>query len=225
MLKIGLLHTVKFVADTFEHRLRGFLDLDENKLKIYNLWDEYLYVNPNDIGFFSDINQERLFNDFKNMEMAGVDLIVVTCSTLSPYLKEIRNYVKTKIIAIDDAMSIKAVTEGRKILVIATAQSAIAPVVKKLYKEAKDMGKTINVKYKVVDKAFKALQIGDMNLHNKLLTKEVSRMKIENTNLIVLAQASMEACAGEIERLTEIRTLSSPTLCMEEIKNYINRRE
>ena len=53
---------------------------------------------------FTIENRCRLYNDIKSAEMAGADMIVVTCSTLTPVVNMIRPFIKVPLIAIDDAM-------------------------------------------------------------------------------------------------------------------------
>ncbi len=92
-------------------------------VKIHNLWDDFLANNPNEIGEFTIENRCRLYNDIKSAEMTGADMIVVTCSTLTPVVNMIRPFVRVPLIAIDDAMGREAVTCGIRILVLATAGS------------------------------------------------------------------------------------------------------
>ena len=105
MKSIALIHTVKSVADTFEAKLRAGVSQD---IKVYNMLDEFLAKNPNEIGEFTIENRNRLLNDVKTAEMTGADVIVTTCSTLTPVIEMIRPFIKAPVIAIDDAMAKKA---------------------------------------------------------------------------------------------------------------------
>ena len=125
MKSIALIHTVKTVANSFEQQLKDYVG---EPVKIHNLWDDFLANNPNEIGEFTIENRCRLYNDIKSAEMTGADMIVVTCSTLTPVVNMIRPFVKVPLIAIDDAMGRKAVTYGDKILVLATAGSTEKPM-------------------------------------------------------------------------------------------------
>ena len=113
------------MADTFEAKLRAGVSQD---IKVYNMLDEFLAKNPNEIGEFTIENRNRLLNDVKTAEMTGADVIVTTCSTLTPVIEMIRPFIKAPVIAIDDAMAKKCVTFGPKVLVMATAESTIEPL-------------------------------------------------------------------------------------------------
>ena len=218
MKQIAIIHTVQSVADTFGAQLREVLGSD---VKIYNLWDDFLAINSNEVGEFTINNKNRLFNDVKNAEATGADVIVLSCSTLTPHLRYIRPYIKVPIIAIDDAMSAKAVSAASNILVIATAESTIQPTTDKLYEDAAAAGKTIHVDQMVVSEAFQALKVNDMPRHDAILKEAVKDIK--GYDCLVLAQASMAPCEKDIQSITGIETLSSPGLCMEMVKETLNR--
>ena len=133
MKSIALIHTVKTVANSFDQTLKDYVG---EPVKVHNLWDDFLANNPNEIGEFTIENRCRLYNDIKSAEMTGADMIVVTCSTLTPVVNMIRPFIKVPLIAIDDAMGRKAVTYGDRILVLATAGSTEVPMREKLNAEA-----------------------------------------------------------------------------------------
>ena len=101
MKSIALIHTVKTVANSFDQTLKDYVG---EPVKVHNLWDDFLANNPNEIGEFTIENRCRLYNDIKSAEMTGADMIVVTCSTLTPVVNMIRPFIKVPLIAIDDAM-------------------------------------------------------------------------------------------------------------------------
>ena len=95
MKSIALIHTVKTVANSFEQKLKDYVG---EPVKIHNLWDDFLANNPNEIGEFTIENRCRLYNDIKSAEMTGADMIVVTCSTLTPVVNMIRPFVRVPLI-------------------------------------------------------------------------------------------------------------------------------
>ena len=218
MKTIALIHTVMSVASTFGNQLKDYLGGD---VRIFNIWDDFLAIDPNVTGVFSTANKYRLLQDIRNAELTGADLIVVSCSTLTPHLKAIRPLIAVPVIAIDDAMTQKAVATGSKILAVSTAESTIQPTTDKILEDAEAAGKTVSVDQKVVFEAFKAMMDGDMPKHNELLIGALENER--DYDCIVLAQASMAPCAGEIENRTGIPVLSSPSLCMAYVKEALEK--
>ena len=220
MVRIALLHTVQSVANSFGRRLKEYLRED---IRVYNFWDEFLSVNPNEIGEFTAENKERLLLDLKSMAMTDADLIVVTCSTLSPHLEEARKTIQIPIVAIDDEMSAKAVKKSNNILVIASAKSAVEPVMDKLSLEGKLIGKMVKVTGVVIEEAFEALKKNNLTGHNEIVRRTVSQMDTSEFDLIVLAQASLESCKEDIRRITGKTTIAGTSFCLKEIKKEVKR--
>lgn len=218
MRTIALVHTVKTVANTFEDKIRTRI---EEPLKIYNLLDDFLALHPNEVGEFTITNKNRLYHDLKNAELTGADLIVVTCSTLTPVVEELRSFMKVPVIAIDDAMGRKAVETGNRILIYATAGSTVVPTRNKLEKEGRILGRTVQLFEKVCAEAFAALKTGQMEIHDQLLLEEAKSLK--DVDCIVLAQASMAHLQKEMERITNIPVLASPDLCIEDIRTQLKQ--
>ena len=216
MKSIALIHTVKSVADTFEAKLRAGVSQD---IKVYNMLDEFLAKNPNEIGEFTIENRNRLLNDVKTAEMTGADVIVTTCSTLTPVIEMIRPFIKAPVIAIDDAMAKKSVTFGPKVLVMATAESTIEPTKNKVAAEAALAGVEVELSEMVLMDAFKAMQSQNMKEHDRILRDRSKEIK--GFDCIVLAQASMAHMEAEIEKITGCPTLSSPALCIAQVNEAL----
>ena len=216
MKSIALIHTVKTVANSFEQKLKDYVG---EPVKIHNLWDDFLANNPNEIGEFTIENRCRLYNDIKSAEMTGADMIVVTCSTLTPVVNMIRPFVRVPLIAIDDAMGRKAVTCGERILVLATAGSTEGPMREKLNAEAAKLGKSIQIDFQANAEAFQAMKAVQMERHDAILLDMAKN--ISGYDGVVLAQASMAHLDQKIEAICKIPVLSSPGLCMEQVKETL----
>ena len=216
MKSIALIHTVKTVANSFEQKLKDYVG---EPVKIHNLWDDFLANNPNEIGEFTIENRCRLYNDIKSAEMTGADMIVVTCSTLTPVVNMIRPFVRIPLIAIDDAMGRKAVTYGERILVLATAGSTEGPMREKLNAEAAKLGKSIQIDFQANAEAFQAMKAVQMERHDAILLDMAKN--ISGYDCVVLAQASMAHLDQKIEEICKIPVLSSPGLCMEQVKETL----
>lgn len=212
MKQIALLHTVPSVLLSFEGRIRAALPNTE--LHIHNTMDTYLASDANVRGF-TQSNRNRLFHLLKAIELEEPDVIVVTCSTLTPEVLQIRPFLSVPIIAVDDAMTAKAVTLGRKITVMATAQSTVEPTCNKLLEDAAKIGQTPELSSVVCHDAYEAIKRLDQTAHDAILRKAAA--EIHGQDVIVLAQASMAHMEQELAAICNIPVLSSPSLCVEQI--------
>lgn len=216
MKRIALIHTVKSVYDTFEGRVRQAVG---GELLIHNILDDFLASDPNVRGEFTADNLNRLFYDLKAAELTHPDLIAVTCSTLTPSVVKIRPFISVPVIAIDDAMTKLAVQLGAKITIMATAQSTVEPTRQKILSDAEKAGKTVEISTLVCPEAFKALGAGEKLRHDELLKK--AALDIKNQEVVVLAQASMAHLEKDIQQICGCKVLSSPELCVEQIKQAL----
>lgn len=217
MKKLILLHTVKTVYESFGSQLKELIVED---IILNNILDDFLADDPaRNEGVFSKNNRLRLLKDLESAQLADPDLIVVTCSTLSPYIPELRAYFSTPIMAIDDALCEEALTKGGRITVLATAISAVDPVVHKLESMGQARGKTVTVDSYCNPEAIKALKTGDKKVHDALVAEMAKHVR--NTDVIVFAQASMAHMAEPVSAATGIPTLASPGLCQKRIVEFL----
>lgn len=219
MKKVMLLHTVKSVCDTFGLELSDVLGSD---VIIDNMLDTFLADDPaRHGGVFSTENRLRLVHDLESAQLADPDLIVVTCSSLSPYIHSLRPFFKVPIIAVDDAMCNAALDKGSKIAVLATAASALEPAIWKLNLFAKERGVKVYLQSFCNPEAIAALKKGDRATHDRLLLQMADKVD-RNCNAVILAQASMAQMNDKVEKLTGISTFSSPALCQAEVKRVLD---
>ena len=217
MKRIVLIHTVKSVYETFEKDLRAVTGV----LKVYNMLDEFLVADSIERGVFTTENRMRLMHDLQSAQLTGADLIVVTCSTLTPHVVAARPFFNTPIIAIDDAMCSLAVKQGSKITVLATAESTVSPTLKKLEEEASLKGKEIFLSSLCCPEALVHLKAGQKAKHDKLVLDMAREVKDSDT--IVLAQASMAHLQDLVQAQTRILTFSSPQLCIQEVAKRLGK--
>ena len=219
MKSIALIHTVKSVACSFDEGLKHYLGYE---VKIHNLWDDFLANDPNETGVFTIQNRNRLLNDIRTQELTGADLVVTTCSTLTPIVEMIRPFMRIPVVAIDDAMARRSVVYGSRIMVMATADSTVSPTVTKIKGEADKAGREAQISTCVCMDAFKALKSMDMKSHDRILREKAK--ELAGYDCIVLAQASMAHLEDDIASITGCPVLTSPRLCMEEIKIKLEDR-
>lgn len=214
-----MLHTVKSVYETFPSRVSAALGGD---VRITNIVDEFLVSNTVGKGSFTPFNKDRLLSDMKCADEEGSDVLVVTCSSLTPFALELAPCISTPVIMIDVEMCRKAASLGTNILVLATASTAVAPVCNRIAKELQELGKVGVVEHSPHEDAMTALKSGDISMHDEILVQ--AALGFPSSNVIVLAQASMESAQKAIEEATGKIVLSSPSSCIEQICRFYDSR-
>ena len=216
MKRVACIHTVYSVISDFTAQLRAAVG--EN-VKIHTLYDDFLATDPADTGKFSSINHERLRLDMQAQALTGADILVVSCSTLSPSVRLLRSEFSVPVVAIDDAMVREAVEKGSRIGLLATANSTVKPSHSALLAAAKAAGKDVDIQILCNENAIRALKSGDRATHDRMVL-EMAR-QFEGRDVIVLAQASIAHMEQKVQEATGIPTLSSPSRCVAEIKGIL----
>lgn len=210
MKRIVAIHTVKSVYESFYEGLKEALP---ESVVVDHMVDEYLAnAAARRGGEFTKDDLERFHAVMKLAASSQPDLIVVSCSTLSPHIDGVRALLSVPVVAIDDAMCEAAVAMGGTICVLATAASALGPVKEKIRGFAKKQGARIELHGFCDPEAIAALKKGDRATHDRRVLA-LSEHAI-GSDVIVLAQASMAMMRSEVELVRRIPTLSSPDMCI-----------
>ena len=215
MKKITLLHTVKSIYNSFPSLLEEALG---EKIKMINIVDEILISNTLEKGEFTSWNKERLLCDMRVAEEEDSDLLVVTCSSLTPYVLEMADRISKPLVTIDSAMCRTAAKKGENILVLATAATTVGPTMDRIKMELDRIGKKALLRSSLRTDAMDALKRDDVDEHNRILSEESG--KYMDADVVVLAQASMAPAKESVERVKDWVVLTSPESCIEEVKAF-----
>lgn len=218
MRKITILHTVKSVCNSFEQQLAKEI---RKGIEVTNILDEFLVTNAKAKGFFAAENKQKLYLDLLSASLEKPDLIVVTCSSLTPYVIELRDSFDIPIITIDERMYANTVLIGSRIAVMATAPTTVEPTVTGIRKAAESAGKVVEVEAFLEEAAMDLLKKGDVKGHDVKLAEKARELK--DFDVIVLAQASMASAADLIKGCTGVKVITSPGSCIEDIKEALEK--
>ena len=218
MKRIALIHTVYSVIDSFSKQLREGVPGD---YLIHTLYDDFLATDPapGQAGRFTPINHQRLRLDMQAQALTGADVIVVTCSTLSPSVRLLRGEFNIPIVAIDDAMINEAVERGAKIGLMATAMSTVEPSSSAVRAAAAAANKEMDLKVLCNEQAILALKAGDQATHDRLVLEMADQLK--DRDVIVLAQASTAYMEQAVAERSGVPTLSSPSRCIAQLRKMM----
>ena len=216
MKRIACIHTVYSVIESFTRQLREGIPGD---YLIHTLYDDFLATDPAMTGEFSETNHNRLRLDMQAQALTGADIIVVSCSTLSPSVRRLRGEFSVPVVAIDDAMVEAAVAMGSRIGLIATANSTVEPSSSALRAAAADAGREIDLRVICREEAIRALKAGDQATHDRMVLEMADEMR--DRDVLVLAQASMAHMEQPVSARTGLPTLSSPRRCVEQVRQIM----
>ncbi len=132
-----LVHTVSPLIETFKKACaQRFPDV-----RILHILDEPLLEAVRQDGDCGPLAVERLLGHVREAERVGARGVLVTCSTVSPYVDEVRKGTGIPVIKIDEEMIARAVQAGRRIGLVATNPATLGPTSGMIDAEARRVGK------------------------------------------------------------------------------------
>jgi Asp/Glu/hydantoin racemase len=190
-------------------------------VQFMHVLDEPLLERVRQRGHLAQEDAQQLGLHVAVAEQIGAQAVLVTCSTISPCVDDVRAKARLPVMKIDEAMIAEAVAQGSKIGVVATAATTLEPTRQLLQAQADLAGKGIEIELVLIKNALVALLDGDGDRHDQLVKKAVLELA-KRVDVIVLAQASMARVLEVIpEAERSITILSSPHLALAAVKQQI----
>jgi len=216
MIKVFAVHTALAMVEPVTGLFREHLP----EVKLNHIVDDSLIQEVIENNMVTPAVARRLLSCYHMAEDAGADIIFNTCSSIGDIAQSARKMVGIPILKIDDPMAMEAVKMARKIAVLATLPTTLAPTVRLLKTMAIEQKHDIEIVEGLAEGAFAAMMSGDRETHDKLIIK-ASENVASKAELIVLAQGSMGRMQQKLEEITGIPVLSSPLSGVLGVKKYI----
>lgn len=189
---LGIIHAAALTIDAMKPFIARYIP----EVSVMHLCDDT--IQRDNIAAGPGIIPKRNYAKFaeyaRNLEDAGVDVIMLACSTFNYAAELARPMINLSIAQIDRPMMEEAVQVGPRIGLLATLSTTVPSSERLLDIVAREAGKKIERRTVLAEAAFQALTGGDVQLHNRLLLEEIDRLS-ESVDVIVMAQLSMSALA------------------------------
>jgi len=215
---LGLVHTSATLVPVFAELCNKYLP----GIKVFNIVDDSLIKNTIACGELTPSTSKRVVNYAASAQEAGADFILFTCSSIGPAVETAATLTGVPVLRVDQPMADLAVLTGKRIGVIATLSTTLAPTSDLVRRRAIVANKEIELKAVLCEGAFDALMSGDTATHDKKVGVALKEL-VKEVDVIVLAQASM---ARVVETLSEaerkVPILASPPIAMEYLKEILN---
>jgi len=216
IIKMFLLHTVTSLVQVF----KTLCDEVIPDVEIVNIIDESLLKDAITTGRLTPSIYRRVGQIVAMAQDARADIVLLTCSSISPCVDVVQKLVDIPVLKVDEPMVDKAVDLGNKIGVIATVVTTLKPTTDLVRSRALIKGKEVSVHSVLCEGALVTLLAGNAVEHDTIVTKELMKL-MKEVDVVVLAQASMARVANQIEE-RKVPILSSPRLSVERAKQVID---
>ena len=214
---LGLIHTSATLVPVFQQLCSQYLP----QVKVFNIVDDSLIKNVISCGELTPTNARRVVNYVGSAEVAGADFILVTCSSIGAAVEAAAGLTSVPVLRVDQPMADKAVQTGKRIGVIATLPTTLAPTSDLVKRRAAAAGKEIELKARLCEGAFDALMSGDAARHDAMVAEALKELSAE-VDVIVLAQASMARVVDTLpEADKKVPILASPPLAVKHLASVL----
>jgi Asp/Glu/hydantoin racemase len=218
--RLVLIHTVPPLLEVFNRLSAELLP----GVQTMHILDEPLLERVRRRGGLAAEDTARLATHVAEATEVGADAVLVTCSTVSPCVDDLRGAASIPVIKIDEAMIAEAVRLGSRIGVVATNRTTLEPTRALVEAEAQRAGKGITTELVLVEGALPALLAGDGETHDRLVKKAVLGLA-KRSDVVLLAQASMARVMAIIPAAERpVPILSSPHLALAQVKALLDKR-
>jgi Asp/Glu/hydantoin racemase len=215
--RVAFINTVTSLPAVF----KGLVSELAPAIDMFNIVDESLLQDTIRNGQLSKKTILRLVSYLALAQEAGADLVMVTCSSIGPAADIGRTLVDIPVLRVDEAMSEKALMNGKRIGVAATLSTTLQPTVNLIERKAAASGRNATVVSKLCDGAFEALLAGDTAKHDSLVSEGLREL-IPSVDVIVLAQASMARIVEALPESEKVLPIySSPRLAVEHLARML----
>ena len=208
---LGIIHAAVFTAVSLEPIAKEVMP----EVSIMHAGDDTVQRDnmAAPLGTIPKANFYKFATFARFFEEAGIDLIVLACSTLNQAVEFARPMIRIPMLQIDRPMMEKAVATGSRIGLIGTLAMTMPSSERLLRQCAADAGKKIEVVPSLNSEAFKVLRSGNSAGHNAMVLEDIKRLSKE-VDCIVLAQGSMAVLDKETAN-NPVPVYSSPRLAFQ----------
>jgi Asp/Glu/hydantoin racemase len=214
---LGLIHTSATLVPMFQQLVSEYLP----QVKVFNIVDDSLIKNTIACGELTPTTARRVVNYVGSAELAGADFILVTCSSIGPAVEAAAELTNVPVLRVDQPMADLAVRTGKRIGVIATLSTTLAPTSDLVKRRAVAAGKEIELQAVLCEGAFDALMSGDGAKHDEMVGKALRELSAK-VDVIVLAQASMARVADALApEDKKVPILASPGIAVQHIASIL----
>ena len=204
---LGIIHAVNLTIRAMQPFLERFIP----DIEVVHLCDDTIQRDNirAGVGVIPKRNYFKFAQYAHNLQEAGADMILLACSTFNYAAELARPMIDIPIMQIDRPMMETAVSQGRRVGLLATLATTVPSSERLLRIVAAENKKDVEIVTVLREEAFKAIQKGDADTHNAILMDEIAKLS-EKVDVIAMAQLSMSALTPHLGK-TKVPVYDSGT--------------
>jgi Asp/Glu/hydantoin racemase len=215
---IGIIHAIHLTIGA----MKPFLEKYIPDVEVMHLCDDTIQRDniAAGVGVIPKHNYFRFAQYAHNLQESGVELILLACSTFNYAAELARPQIDIPIVQIDRRMMELAVSQGRRVGMLATLATTVPSSERLLRIVAEEKKRPVEITTVLRPEAFEAISRGDKETHNRILLEEIDKLS-SKVDSIVLAQLSMSALEPYLNK-TAVPVYNSGTTGFEFIRHTLH---
>lgn len=201
---VGLVHTTRLVIDPVHEAVAG----RNPGCGVSHVLDEGILRRLSELGEITPEIVHWLTSMVESAQAIGADCAVVSCSSLSPCVNEVRSRLSIPVLKVDEPMVEHAVQRAEKIGLVMTNPTTEKPSQLLVREVCEKLSRTVELVPRLCPDAFAKLNRGDLAGHDREVVDTVERL-LDETDLVMLAQISIARVRNRVDQRGSGRVLSS----------------
>ena len=218
-VRVALISSTRAVFGPMEAAFREVFP----EAQIHHILDETLIEDFGREGGLSPHSRQKALRMALTAQEAGVDGILVTCSTLSPSVDDLRPFLKTPIVKIDEPVIEEVVRSAEKIGLLATAETVLKSVEPLVMKKALDSGRQISIRKFVKGDVWPLLQKDPAAFYRAIA--EAATEAARECQAVILTQVSIAPGRDHVEEKLREKVFASPAYAVQALRKDLSKAE
>ena len=218
-IRVALVSSTRAVFGPMEAAFREVFP----EAQVVHVLDETLLGDFQREGGLSSHSRRKALQMALTAQEAGVDGILVTCSTLSPSVDDMRPFLGIPIVKIDEPVIEEVVQKAERIGLLATAETVLKSVNPLVEKKARDLGRKISVRPFVKSDVWPLLQKSPAGFYQAI--GEAATEAARNFQAVILTQVSIAPGRDYVEEAVRNRVYASPLYAVRAIRRILLKAE
>jgi Asp/Glu/hydantoin racemase len=214
-MRVALVSSTRAVFGPMEAAFRDVFP----EAQILHLLDETLIEDFQREGGLSAHSRRKALQMALTAQEAGVDGILVTCSTLSPSVDDFRPFLGIPIVKIDEPVIEEVVQKAEKIGLLATAETVLKSVEPLVAKKARDLGRKISVRPFIKSDVWPLRHKDPAGFYRAIA--QAATEAAQDCQAVILTQVSIAPGRDYMEEKLRNRVYASPVYAVQAIRRLL----
>jgi len=217
--KIALISSTRAVFGSMEAAFKAVFP----EAEVIHLLDETLLDLFCQDGGLSFRSRRKALQMALTAQDAGVDGILVTCSSLSPAVDELRPFLTIPIVKIDEFMVEHVVQSAETIALVASAETVMKSVEPLVQSKARQFNRKVSVRYVIKGDIWPLLQKDPISFYEKI--GEAAGQAAKDCQAVIIAQVSMAPGRDYVTPEVRDRVYAAPEYAVKALRQILTNRK